>query len=345
MDISITSLKFKYSGGMERYLLDIVQGFHNQNITPKIYACKFDSSLKEYKYIQPNKVNLSFIPKKFRIPFLSYFISKNKKENEIILAISHILNSDILFCGGQHKGYLNAFNREPNLLERYKIYLEKKAFLNAKIIVAHSELMKKELIEFYNLDSNKITVIYPPVNTENFKIVDEVTRKKVREKFGFSENEIIYLFPSTGHSRKGFDILKPYFENSDLPIKLVVAGTPVKESKRIKSLGFCKNMPELYQAADFTIMASKYEPFGLVGIESILCGTPVVFSDNMGCSEVFNDQCGFLFNRNIQQSLNDAIIKSVNNRFRVNEPFSVLKYNPMLGVHIENLNKLIDTLK
>lgn len=205
--------------------------------------------------------------------------------------------------------------------------------------------MKKELIEFYNLDSNKITVIYPPVNTENFKIVDEVTRKKVREKFGFSENEIIYLFPSTGHSRKGFDILKPYFENSDLPIKLVVAGTPVKESKRIKSLGFCKNMPELYQAADFTIMASKYEPFGLVGIESILCGTPVVFSDNMGCSEVFNDQCGFLFNRNIQQSLNDAIIKSVNNRFRVNEPFSVLKYNPMLGVHIENLNKLIDTLK
>ncbi len=36
-------------------------------------------------------------------------------------------------------------------------------------------------------------------------------------------------------------------------------------------------MPELYQAADFTIsLHCQYEPFGLVGLESILSGTPVI---------------------------------------------------------------------
>ena len=51
--------------------------------------------------------------------------------------------------------------------------------------------------------------------------------------------------------------------------------------KNVVGLGFCTDMPELYRAADFTIMASLYEPFGLVGVESVLCGTRVVLSDNM----------------------------------------------------------------
>ena len=68
-------------------------------------------------------------------------------------------------------------------------------------------------------------------------------------------------------------------------------------------LGFCKNMPELYRAAGFTIMASLYEPFGLVGIESILCGTRVVFSDNMACTEVMNENAGFFFSRQNPETL------------------------------------------
>ena len=54
-------------------------------------------------------------------------------------------------------------------------------------------------------------------------------------------------------------------------------------------------MPELYQAADFTIMASQYEPFGLIGLESILSGTPVIFSENMGCLEVLKTNLAIHF--------------------------------------------------
>ena len=37
-------------------------------------------------------------------------------------------------------------------------------------------------------------------------------------------------------------------------------------------------MSELYNAVDFTILASYYEAFGLVGVESILCGTKIIFA-------------------------------------------------------------------
>ena len=41
-----------------------------------------------------------------------------------------------------------------------------------------------------------------------------------------------------------------------------------------------------YRAVDFTVMASRYEPFGLVGVESLLCGTPVLCAQGVGCAEV-----------------------------------------------------------
>ena len=43
--ISLTCQKFQYGGGMERYLLDIVNGLSKTNITPKIYSAKFDTTL------------------------------------------------------------------------------------------------------------------------------------------------------------------------------------------------------------------------------------------------------------------------------------------------------------
>ncbi|MBV6524928.1 glycosyltransferase family 4 protein, partial [Ursidibacter maritimus] len=259
-----------------------------------------------YKLITPKKANLSFIPKRLRLPFLSNFIKKNKQNDEIILSMTHTYN-DITICGGQHKGYLRAINKKPTLLDSFKIANEQKCFQQAKLIIAHSNLMKNELVELYNIEQEKIKVIYPPVDTKRFYVVSDSERDRLRNKLGFSKNEIIYLFPSTGHYRKGFEELKAFFESTDLPIKLVVVGSPVEESKKIRYLGYRNDMPELYRAADFTIMASIYEPFGLVGIESILSGTPIIFSKNMACLETLDDDLNLCFRKNDKFSLDKAI--------------------------------------
>lgn len=125
----------------------------------------------------------------------------------------------------------------------------------------------------------------------------------------------------------------------------MVAGTPVEESPKISSLGFCKNMPELYQAVDFTIMASQYEPFGLVGLESILSGTPVIFSENMGCLEVLQNEFGYTFSRENMNTLDDAIQKSVKqaseHQHRILNPMDCIRYDPSLSHHIKTILELI----
>ncbi len=348
MKLSIGCTKLEQGGGSERYVLDVIRGFSDIQQKLTVYAMEFDQTLPEYQNIIPQIIPFKIIPKLLRLSFLSYFINKNKSKDELLTSMQNIC-ADIRFCGGQHRGYLSAKNKNPNLKDKFKIYLEEKSFNHAKKIIAHSKLMKKELIQFYNIPEDKIEVIYPPVDTRKFTIISDNERKKLREELGFNDNEIFYLFPSTGHKRKGFDKLKSFFANTVLPIKLVVAGTPVKESKNIISLGFRRDMPKLYQAADFTIMASEYEPFGLVGIESILSGTPIVFSKNMACLEVFDHDYPLVFDRNDKYSLENVILHSINlvkeNKSRIENPLEIIHYNPELDEHIQLLQKVISDIK
>lgn len=346
--ISLDCMKFQYGGGMERYIIDLVNGLHQESIEPIVYSTKFNKLLKEYQFIKPVKVNLSFIPKLLRNLFLLSLFHRVKGDEVSITTIYTL--ADILICGGNHKGYIEAIKKRATLSDKFKVRNEHKALSHAKLVIAHSKMMRHELVELYNVDNNKITVVYPPVDVNRFTLPQSnQIRKELRKKFGFDDNEIIYLFPSTGHSRKGFDLLKQYFEQSNLPIRLAVAGTPVTESKNVTSLGYCKNMPELYQAADYTIMASVYEPFGLVGVESILSGTPVIFSDNMGCLEILKNNFGYSFSRNNIDTLDNAIkvstSKALSYEHRINDPFDCLDYNPALSAHIENLLHYINELK
>jgi len=55
-------------------------------------------------------------------------------------------------------------------------------------------------------------------------------------------------------------------------------------------------LPELYRNAYVTVMPSRYEAFGLVAVESLSCGTPVLAADTGGLREiVWNGENGFLF--------------------------------------------------
>lgn len=55
------------------------------------------------------------------------------------------------------------------------------------------------------------------------------------------------------------------------------------------------NVLEAYRDAEIIVYASKYEIFGLVPIEAIMCGIPVIVSENTGCGQIIKDiGCGLL---------------------------------------------------
>jgi glycosyltransferase involved in cell wall biosynthesis len=62
--------------------------------------------------------------------------------------------------------------------------------------------------------------------------------------------------------------------------------------------GYCpqKDLPQLYYAADFFILPSVREPWGLVALEAMLCGLPVLISTQCGCAaDVVTPETGWTF--------------------------------------------------
>ena len=344
--LAISANQFAHGGGMESYTFDLVRALSQQPDTEvKVYAAKFNTSLPEYALITPELIPQKRIPKKLRPFFFAPQLTRRRPANEPLIACNPADYADVFICGGNHLGYLRAMGQSANVLDKLAIRRNRSNYATAKSIMAHSAMMARESTEYYGVPSEKIRVVYPPADTERYFPQPERVAE-LRRQFGFSDEETVFVFPSTGHKRKGLDVLAAFFEQTDLPVRLAVAGSPLpRPMKNVTELSFCKNMPDLYRAADFTIMASLYEPFGLVGIESVLCGTPVVFADNIACTEVMNKQAGLFFQRDNPDSLAAAVIQAHERKqqgtHKISDPRSALSYDPTLATHIQALKEML----
>jgi len=145
-------------------------------------------------------------------------------------------------------------------------------------------------------------------------------------------------------------MLAEFFERSALPACLVVAGRPLDRpaSERVRSLGYRRDIENVYRAVDFTVMASRFEPFGLVGVESVLCGTPVVLADNVGCAEVIGEPAGLRFSlddpASFERAIGEAVERWRDGTHRLAEPRTHLRYDSSVRSHVDALLALADGL-
>lgn len=346
MNIAIATDKFQHSGGMERYVFDLVQGLLARQITPQVFAMK---SSAEFTALCPTHTLGQFPIAQLRYAVFNAKVQKRLPENHQLIATSLVDNADILICGGNHLGFLQATKRKATIKDKMTIKRGISAYATAKKIVTHSKKMADELQQFYHVAQDKIITIYPPVNSENFYPLSNEERQNLRQKFGFKDNENILLFPSANHQLKGLDLIIETVQSAqkDLhhPIKIAVCGKQAIQHPLIINLGFIKNMPELYNAVDFTVLASIYEAFGLVGVESVLCGTKTIFATTCGCTEVIKDTDGLFFNRMQPETLKQRLFKAdkmkLENNYRINNPQDYILYNPTLSHHIDKVLEII----
>ena len=129
-----------------------------------------------------------------------------------------------------------------------------------------------------------------------------------------------------------------------MPIELLVAGRPIpkKPYKNIRYLGYLKNIQEAYQAVDLSILASRYEPFGLAPIESLCAGTPVIISANLGAAEVIKTDVKFEFTPNSLVSLEKSLKEAISS-LRVTR--QLIKKDRVSDLFTENLDPEIHASK
>ena len=208
----------------------------------------------------------------------------------------------MVICGGTHPGFLKATGKKKSFFDRLVLPFEKTSYEEAKCVVAHSPLVEQEILTYYSVPREKLFFIPPPVDLDVFDPKNtssgETGSARSLSSFPQLKGKTIFLFVSSSHARKGFNLLEEYFEKTDLPVALAVAGRPIpkKNYRNICYVGYEKNMAPLYSQADFSILASTYEPFGLVPIESLCMGVPVVISENLGCKDYISPEVKEEFN-------------------------------------------------
>jgi glycosyltransferase involved in cell wall biosynthesis len=235
-------------------------------------------------------------------------------------------------------------HRTPRWGDRSELALERRSYRESTRVVAHSRLMRDELVELYGLDPAKISVIYPPVNTAEFFPGPSGDKSESKRRFGLSPEKTTLFFPSTGHARKGLPLLLDALRH--LPpdrFELAVAGSGsgalrAEYTTTLRYLGFIKNMADAYRAVDFTILPSHYEPFGLVITESVACGTPVITHRRVGACDLIGDREGVIFDALTPQSLRDAILNADARReeFHIAPDFCARNHLTVAG-HIDEL--------
>jgi glycosyltransferase involved in cell wall biosynthesis len=310
MKIGIACKSFRQSGGMERYALDVVGALNRLGIKPTVFARRFDPALLKRFDIDAQLIRVGALPGKWRDHYFSRRVTSLKQQLGIdaLIGITRVQAADIAICGGTHLGYLQSSNRAASWSDKRQIALEASHYQNAQSVVAHSQMMADELTSLYGVPKEKIALLYPPVDASCFSPGDAAERRRLRAQFGLPEDKTVFLFPSNSHERKGYPALEAFFEQTDLPVMLAVVGRSVSStSKAIRYLGYQADMAAMYRAVDYTILASRYEPFGLVGIESILCGTPVALDRRIACTEILADHACLTFNSDRPGELADAI--------------------------------------
>ena len=174
-------------------------------------------------------------------------------------------------------------------------------------IITVSESSKRQIIEHYGTPANKISVIYPAVNTSFFHRRPEDEVNQIRRRYKLPKKYILYA--GTLEPRKNIVGLLKAYEN--LPDKLrneyglVLAGGKgwqdeeitnyidklVTEGFKIILTGYVPDidLPAIYSGAAVFAWPSHYEGFGIPPLEAMACGVPVITSDNSSLPEVVGD--------------------------------------------------------
>lgn len=300
MKIALIHTRYKYKGGLETRLFNYINYFLQKGDTVDLYTAEIDANIEI-----PNGLNLHYINVKKHIKhFRNYFFDKKLhqvfNENNYDFALALERNRvKYLLAPNTHKGFFKASNsilKTP--IDLVQLHLEKQSFSHAKIIYACSEMVKNEIEQYYGISSQKVKVLYPPINLKTFSIL--YTKEEARAKLNFNSSDKLFLFVSTSHKRKGLPFLKKIFKKLPENYKLLIAGTPVKNTKNITSLGFVKDMGVLYQAVDCLLHPAMYEPFGQIVIEAISQKVPAIVSTKVGAGEFINSHNGYVLTNDIE---------------------------------------------
>ncbi|HIF44530.1 MAG TPA: glycosyltransferase family 1 protein [Dehalococcoidia bacterium] len=189
--------------------------------------------------------------------------------------------------------------------------VEAEVMATAGRIIAFSPHERDAMARLYGADARKVSLVPCGVDLEVFRPLNQ---KSVRSRLGLNGEKIL-LYVGRVEPIKGLDLLVETAAQMDSAegVRMMVVGADVngdREMDRVKQLAKERDMEDkidfvgqvdhddlalYYNAADVCVVPSYYESFGLVALESMACGTPVVATRVGGLSTIIqHGRTGYL---------------------------------------------------
>lgn len=182
-------------------------------------------------------------------------------------------------------------------------WIERTAYQAADGVIAVSQQMKKDVVELYGISPDKVRVIYNGIDPDFYQPTPnlDVVRKR-----GIDPSKPYILFVGRITRQKGITQLLQAIPHIDPELQVVLcAGAPDTpeiaaemqskmaelQAKRpgviwIQEMMDHKELRSLYTHALCFVTPSLYEPFGIINLEAMSCGIPVVGSAVGGIPEI-----------------------------------------------------------
>ncbi len=321
-----------FHGGGEKLFFSLIKRFIASNCHIDIYCSKSD--IKKIDGIN----NIVVIDEHYdhkKPETMEAFYEKVKsytaqEQYDYVISENITPPLDITFLQGH--SLVHRLNKNKNLFEKF-LYNFRKVKKNRieyhqkwlsrgyrKIFVV-SEVLKKDLVDNYEIAPEKIAVVYPGVDVN-----EDFVGKKASDvlTFGLSapgfsiKGGFVFLKALGVLKKQGYEfnakIIYPKYKKN-LGVKLLVKILNIE--KNIEFLGFQKNMQDFYNSLDCLVAPSYEDTFNLAVLEAMASKTPCVVSNYAGASEIIKDgENGFVFDmeKNAENNLAKKMIELLDDK-------------------------------
>lgn len=220
-----------------------------------------------------------------------------------------------------HGTDLMGYNKIPEMR-----HFAKEAVTNARGIIAISEDIKELVIKSFPEAADKIEVMRNGYD-ETIFFPEKVDRPELMRSFGINaEVRKLVFFAGKFTHFKGIDVLLKAARNYEIMdnVYTLLAGDGelscdmrlMAKKLGLRHVHFLGNLDsetlrKLYSTADVSVVPSRREPFGLVAIEALACGAPVVATNQGGLPSIIREDVGTLVNVDDSIALGGAIQKEL----------------------------------
>jgi UDP-glucose:(heptosyl)LPS alpha-1,3-glucosyltransferase len=314
--IAVVIPKYGLVGGAEQFASELTSRLSDQpGYNFHVFANRWQGA---HAGINFHHVSIVSFPKFLTTISFAYFTRRQLSVDRFSLVHSHerIFAADIYTLHGvPHRFWIHCVRKKKmSLYDLATSWVEKKLVTqgNCQKFIAVSNLTRDIFLQEYNIDPQRVTVIHPGVDLNDYATADKrLIRGDIRKEYGFRSEEPIILFASMNFEIKGLDAIMlslAKLKARQHSFKLLIAGKGnlrkytqmAREANIADEVVFTgmlskEKLIRLYLAGDMYIMLSKFDTFGMVVLEAMAAGLPVIISSNVGAKDLVQEgENGFI---------------------------------------------------